>query len=223
VHLALCNVLVWRWHTPCDGLRPAIAYLLPLLLLLPQIYIDRQLHNRQVYPPINVLPSLSRLMKSAIGEGMTRKVGGGCYCLAHGLAVAEGLRWCGCICVANACIDVGEGMTRKVSAGRLRSMAGVELLGWTCVHACLLVGSRLLGRPRGMHQGCILCVAADGAVHQLGPAASQRNTPNTRRCPAFGQKEIRELNLIWATCHVCNPVSLFLRTTLRCPTSRTRL
>ncbi|XP_027055848.1 V-type proton ATPase subunit B-like [Pocillopora damicornis] len=27
----------------------------------------------QVYPPINVLPSLSRLMKSAIGEGMTRK------------------------------------------------------------------------------------------------------------------------------------------------------
>lgn len=26
----------------------------------------------QVYPPINVLPSLSRLMKSAIGEGMTR-------------------------------------------------------------------------------------------------------------------------------------------------------
>lgn len=38
-----------------------------------QIYIERQLHNRGVYPPINVLPSLSRLMKSAIGEGMTRK------------------------------------------------------------------------------------------------------------------------------------------------------
>ena len=37
-----------------------------------QIYIDRQLHNRQIYPPCNVLPSLSRLMKSAIGEGMTR-------------------------------------------------------------------------------------------------------------------------------------------------------
>ena len=27
----------------------------------------------QIYPPINVLPSLSRLMKSAIGEGMTRR------------------------------------------------------------------------------------------------------------------------------------------------------
>lgn len=37
-----------------------------------QIYVDRQLHNRQIYPPINVLPSLSRLMKSAIGEGFTR-------------------------------------------------------------------------------------------------------------------------------------------------------
>lgn len=38
-----------------------------------QIYVDRQLYNRQINPPINVLPSLSRLMKSAIGEGMTRK------------------------------------------------------------------------------------------------------------------------------------------------------
>lgn len=38
-----------------------------------QIYIDRALHGRKIYPPINVLPSLSRLMKSAIGPGMTRK------------------------------------------------------------------------------------------------------------------------------------------------------
>lgn len=37
-----------------------------------QIFIDRQLHNKKIYPPINVLPSLSRLMKSAIGKGMTR-------------------------------------------------------------------------------------------------------------------------------------------------------
>merc|ERR1711871_1083115 len=37
-----------------------------------QIYVDRSLHNQQIYPPINVLPSLSRLMKSAIGKGMTR-------------------------------------------------------------------------------------------------------------------------------------------------------
>merc|ERR1712174_57329 len=37
-----------------------------------QIYIDRNMHRRGIYPPINVLPSLSRLMKHAIGEGMTR-------------------------------------------------------------------------------------------------------------------------------------------------------
>lgn len=37
-----------------------------------QILVDRSLFNRQIYPPINVLPSLSRLMKDAIGEGRTR-------------------------------------------------------------------------------------------------------------------------------------------------------
>lgn len=37
-----------------------------------QIFVDRALHNKKIYPPINVLPSLSRLMKSAIGKGMTR-------------------------------------------------------------------------------------------------------------------------------------------------------
>ena len=37
-----------------------------------QIYVDRQMQNKQIYPPINVLPSLSRLMKSAVGKGMTR-------------------------------------------------------------------------------------------------------------------------------------------------------
>jgi len=37
-----------------------------------QVFIDRQLNNKQIFPPINVLPSLSRLMKSAIGTGMTR-------------------------------------------------------------------------------------------------------------------------------------------------------
>jgi V-type H+-transporting ATPase subunit B len=38
-----------------------------------QIFIDRKLFNRGIYPPIDVLPSLSRLMKSAIGKGMTRE------------------------------------------------------------------------------------------------------------------------------------------------------
>ena len=38
-----------------------------------QIVLDRQLHGQAIYPPINVLPSLSRLMKDGIGEGYTRK------------------------------------------------------------------------------------------------------------------------------------------------------
>jgi len=42
-----------------------------------QVYVDRGLNNKGIYPPINVLPSLSRLMKSAIGEGMTRDDHGG--------------------------------------------------------------------------------------------------------------------------------------------------
>ncbi len=37
-----------------------------------QIVIDRALSNKGIYPPINVLPSLSRLMKDGIGEGYTR-------------------------------------------------------------------------------------------------------------------------------------------------------
>lgn len=37
-----------------------------------QIVLDRGLNGQNVYPPINVLPSLSRLMKDGIGEGFTR-------------------------------------------------------------------------------------------------------------------------------------------------------
>ena len=38
-----------------------------------QIVLDRALHGQSVYPPISVLPSLSRLMKDGIGEGYTRE------------------------------------------------------------------------------------------------------------------------------------------------------
>lgn len=38
-----------------------------------QIVLDRSLHGQSVYPPINVLPSLSRLMKDGIGAGYTRE------------------------------------------------------------------------------------------------------------------------------------------------------
>ena len=38
-----------------------------------QIVLDRSLHGQSIYPPINVLPSLSRLMKDGIGAGYTRE------------------------------------------------------------------------------------------------------------------------------------------------------
>jgi len=55
-----------------------------------QIVVSRELHRRGVYPPINVLPSLSRLMGLGIGDKLTRKdhraVTDQCYSL-----YAEGL------------------------------------------------------------------------------------------------------------------------------------
>ncbi|MGX8703484.1 MAG: V-type ATP synthase subunit B [bacterium] len=38
-----------------------------------QIVLGRDLHAQGIYPPISVLPSLSRLMKDGIGEGYTRE------------------------------------------------------------------------------------------------------------------------------------------------------
>jgi V/A-type H+-transporting ATPase subunit B len=38
-----------------------------------QIVFEREMYGRGIYPPVAGLPSLSRLMKDGIGEGMTRK------------------------------------------------------------------------------------------------------------------------------------------------------
>ena len=38
-----------------------------------QITLGRDLHLKGVYPPVSILPSLSRLMKDGIGEGFTRE------------------------------------------------------------------------------------------------------------------------------------------------------
>lgn len=38
-----------------------------------QIVLDRTLNGKSIYPPVSVLPSLSRLMKDGIGEGFTRE------------------------------------------------------------------------------------------------------------------------------------------------------
>lgn len=38
-----------------------------------QIVLDRSLDNAGIYPPVSILPSLSRLMKDGIGDGYTRE------------------------------------------------------------------------------------------------------------------------------------------------------
>jgi V/A-type H+-transporting ATPase subunit B len=38
-----------------------------------QIVLSRELNQKNIYPPINVLPSLSRIMKDGIGKGYTRE------------------------------------------------------------------------------------------------------------------------------------------------------
>ena len=38
-----------------------------------QVVLDRNLHGQAIYPPISILPSLSRLMKDGIGAGYTRE------------------------------------------------------------------------------------------------------------------------------------------------------
>lgn len=55
-----------------------------------QIVLSRDLHRKGIYPPINVLPSLSRLMNLGIGERYTREdhraVSSQCYaCYAEGM------------------------------------------------------------------------------------------------------------------------------------------
>ena len=37
-----------------------------------QIVLDRELDQKGIYPPIAILPSLSRLMKDGVGKGFTR-------------------------------------------------------------------------------------------------------------------------------------------------------
>jgi len=56
-----------------------------------QLILQRDLYLRGTYPPINVLPSLSRLMKDGIGEGLTRRDHGDVSNQLY-MAYAEGTR-----------------------------------------------------------------------------------------------------------------------------------
>ncbi len=59
-----------------------------------QIILQRDLHQKGIYPPINVLPSLSRLMDEAVGEEKTREdhreLSNQLYaCYAQGMEIRE--------------------------------------------------------------------------------------------------------------------------------------
>ena len=57
----------------CCALWSKLQYFDDLPLYGVLYVLGTKLSANVQYPPINVLPSLSRLMKSAIGDGMTRK------------------------------------------------------------------------------------------------------------------------------------------------------
>ncbi len=52
--------------------HPGSVTQIPILITEGQIVLDRALQGQGFYPPVSVLPSLSRLMKDGIGEGFTR-------------------------------------------------------------------------------------------------------------------------------------------------------
>jgi len=59
-----------------------------------QIILSRAMHRKGIYPPIDILPSLSRLMRTGIGEGRTRfdhrEVADCCYyAYAEGVSLRE--------------------------------------------------------------------------------------------------------------------------------------
>jgi len=59
-----------------------------------QIILSRAMHHKGIYPPIDILPSLSRLMRTGIGEGRTRfdhrEVADCCYyAYAEGVSLRE--------------------------------------------------------------------------------------------------------------------------------------
>lgn len=63
-----------------------------------QIVLSRELHRKGIYPPINVLPCLSRLMSKGIGKGKTREDHSGVSNQAYS-AYAEGVDLRGLVAV----------------------------------------------------------------------------------------------------------------------------
>jgi V/A-type H+-transporting ATPase subunit B len=106
-----------------------------------QIVLDWELFQKDVYPPIGVLPCLSRLMKDAIGEGRTRKDHGRLSSqLYAAYAEAGRVRSLAAVIgeeelsdVDRAYLEFGEAFERRFVAQKLdenRTFADTLDLGW---------------------------------------------------------------------------------------------
>ncbi len=119
---------------------------MPLL----QVYIDRQLNNRQIYPPINVLPSLSRLMVRSRSRP---------FCIPPGIMSHHFLSICRCGLQSRPTTEHSQLPRRGQSPHHVRHnhhtalrLASRTITTADCsgvIHACIWMQSlRRMGRTR---------------------------------------------------------------------------
>ncbi len=109
-----------------------------------QIFVSRPLFNRAIYPPVDVLPSLSRLMNQGIGKGKTRDDHKPLFNQLYS-AYADGLELRGLINIVGKealskrdqrFLDFADTFEKKfVSQGRNenRSIEKTLDIGWECL------------------------------------------------------------------------------------------
>lgn len=130
----------------------------PSFACLSQVYIDRQLNNRQIYPPINVLPSLSRLMVRGVCNQPP-----GAACRLYVLSKAARLHFqpllhmMRCAPVALQKSAIGEGMTRKDHSEVSNQLYANYAIGKD-VQVTALVFALAGTRASRIVPGCTCCV-----------------------------------------------------------------
>ncbi len=110
-----------------------------------QIVLSRKLNSEGIYPPIDVLPSLSRLMKDGIGEGYTREDHADLYNqLFSSYAKVEDIRSLAQIMgrddlsdIDKLYLDFGDSFEKKFVAqemGENRSIEETLQIGWSLLN-----------------------------------------------------------------------------------------
>jgi V/A-type H+/Na+-transporting ATPase subunit B len=130
-----------------------------------QIVLDRDLHRRGIYPPINVLPSLSRLMDDGIGPGRTREdhaplarqLYASCARVARARALESIVGREDLSAADRRCLDFGDAFERRFlaqGAGEARGIGRTLDLAWQALSLfpdseLLRIPGELLARLRG--------------------------------------------------------------------------